>query len=221
MSIAEPREARPTAPRQAPVRATSLAVAATLALATGGCAQPARDMASAADLGGAIPPAALGRPPAAAERAAYAATIYADGRGLPAGRGDAAAGEGIYPRACQRCHGARGSGGSGGDLAGRDRLDEPDADRTIGAYWPFATTVFDYIRRAMPLDAPRTLDDDAIYSVTAYLLYLNGIVGRDDVLDAGTLARVRMPNAAGFVGIDAPWPDIRPRIEPGGDRPDN
>jgi S-disulfanyl-L-cysteine oxidoreductase SoxD len=137
---------------------------------------------------------------------AWSLSIYPDGRGLPAGAGSAEAGRSVYRDRCANCHGAQGEGGSGGHLAGRGPLNDPDPDQTVGNYWPYATTLFDFIRRAMPMDAPGSLHDDEIYAVSAYVLYLNGIVGLQDRLDAQSLPRIRMPNRDGFVGIDAPLP---------------
>ena len=89
---------------------------------------------------------------------------------------------------------------------GLDSLSGPKPAKTIGSFWPYATTVFDYVRRAMPFNAPQTLSNDEVYALTAYLLHLNGILGADAMLDAATLAAVRMPNRDGFV--DDPRPDV-------------
>jgi mono/diheme cytochrome c family protein len=148
----------------------------------------------------------LGQPAGAQLVARWNLSIYPDGRGLPAGRGTAAQGRPIYQARCAKCHGSQGEGGSGGTLAGRGSLTDPDPDQTVGNYWPYATTLFDYIRRAMPMDAPATLGDDEIYAVSAYVLYLNRIVALDDRLDADSLPRIRMPNRDGFIGIDAELP---------------
>ncbi|MEY3973930.1 MAG: hypothetical protein RIS59_291 [Pseudomonadota bacterium] len=125
--------------------------------------------------------------------------IWPDGRGLPAGQGSVAGGERLYVEQCQACHGERGTGGSGGHLAGRSALAGPDPDRTVANYWPHATTVFDYIRRAMPPQAPWSLSPDDTYAVTAYVLHLGGLLPADAVLDAQRLATVRMPNREGFL----------------------
>jgi len=148
----------------------------------------------------------LGEAAGAGEVAAWNLSIYPDGRGLPSGKGTAAQGQELYRSKCAGCHGAKGEGGSGGYLVGRGPLNVSDPDQTVGNYWPFATTLFDYIRRAMPTDAPGSLSNDEIYAVSAYVLYLNRIVGLDDALDARSLARIRMPNRNGFIGIDAPLP---------------
>jgi S-disulfanyl-L-cysteine oxidoreductase SoxD len=148
----------------------------------------------------------LGQPASAELVARWNLSVYPDGRGLPVGRGTAAQGRLIYQTRCAKCHGADGEGGSGGTLVGRGPLTDPEPDQTVGNYWPYATTLFDYIRRAMPMDAPATLSDDEVYSVSAYLLYLNKIIGVDDRLDADSLPRIRMPNRDGFIGIDAELP---------------
>jgi len=148
----------------------------------------------------------LGVPADAALVSAWNLSIFPDGRGLPEGQGDAVAGQMVYRARCANCHGPEGEGGSGGHLVGRSALDDPDPDQTVGNYWPYATTLFDFIRRAMPMDKPASLSNDEIYAVSAYLLHLNGIVGREQLLDARSLPRIRMPNRDGFIGIDAPLP---------------
>jgi len=126
-------------------------------------------------------------------------TIWPDGRGLPAGQGSVAGGERLYVEQCQACHGERGTGGSGGHLAGRSALAGPDPDRTVVNYWPHATTVFDYIRRAMPYAAPQSLSNDEYYAIPAYVLFLNELIGEDDKMDATSLPKLAMPNRDGFV----------------------
>jgi cytochrome c len=148
----------------------------------------------------------LGVAASPAEVQAWDLSIYPDGRGLPAGAGTADSGRSVYRERCAACHGPQGEGGSGGHLAGRGSLSDPDPDQTVGNYWPYATTLFDFIRRAMPMDAPGSLRNDEIYAVSAYVLYLNGIVGLQDRLDAHSLPRIHMPNRDGFAGIDAPLP---------------
>jgi len=163
-----------------------LALAGALALTTA---------AYAADLGRELPHTPLGKPLTAAN----VPTIWPDGRGLPAGQGGVVAGERLYAERCQSCHGERGTGGSGGHLAGRSALAGPNPDRTVANYWPYAATVFDYIRRAMPPAAPWSLTADETYALTAYVLHLGGVVPADAVLDARSLVAVRMPNRDGFV----------------------
>jgi len=132
--------------------------------------------------------------------AAWAISIETDGGGLPPGSGNAARGAEIYTAKCLACHGEEGVGGPNDRLVGgQGTLKDLNQIRTIGSYWPYATTVFDYIRRAMPFTAPQSLTNDEVYSLTAYLLALNGIIDEDDVMNARSLARVRMPNRNGFV----------------------
>lgn len=148
------------------------------------------------ELGNALDPAVVAK---------ESSIVFADGRGLPPGRGAVADGAGIYATRCVACHGADGRGGPGGELAGgRPDLQAEQPDQTIGTYWPYATTLFDFIRRAMPMDAPWSLNDDEVYAVTAYLLHLNGILPATASLDAAMLATTRMPNAGGFDAIEAP-----------------
>ena len=142
----------------------------------------------------------LGQAIDAAAAARLDGTVFADGRGLPPGRGSVSAGLALYATLCSACHGPGGNGGSGGTLAGGGPLPgNARADKTIGQFWPFATTVFDYLRRAMPLQAPGSLSDDESYALTAYLLHLNGLLEGDAVLDAQRLPAIRMPKRDGFV----------------------
>ncbi len=150
---------------------------------------------------------ALGEPATAAEIAAHDTMVFPDGTGLPAGRGDVATGEVLYGNQCVACHGPGGRGGPGGELAGgSEPLAGDTPDQTIGTYWPYATTLFDFIRRAMPLHAPGSLTNDEVYALCAYLLAENGIISRDTELDAAGLGAIVMPNRDGFIPIDAPRP---------------
>ncbi len=133
--------------------------------------------------------------------------VFPDGRGLPPGSGTAAMGRTLFVQQCVACHGESGRGGAGGELAGGNPdLTSAQPDKTIGSYWPYATTLFDFIRRAMPLNAPWSLSNDQVYALVAYLLDVNGIAIPADRLDAATLAAVRMPNRDGFRWIDATQP---------------
>lgn len=146
----------------------------------------------------------LGQALSAAEVAAININVFPNGAGLPPGRGTVADGQALYTARCESCHGVRGSGGSADELAGGAHgLRGNPPDKTIGTYWPYATTLFDYIRRSMPPTAPRSLSDDEVYALTAYLLSLNGIIHGGDTLDAVSLARIRMPNRDGFIPVDA------------------
>lgn len=135
-------------------------------------------------------------------------SIGTDGGGLPRGSGTAAQGEAIYAAQCMACHGAEGAGQPYDRLVGgQGTLKQLDQVRTVGSYWPYATTIFDYIRRAMPFNTPETLSDDDAYALTAYLLYKNGIIDEDDEMNARTLPRVEMPNKDGFVMAYPPASD--------------
>ncbi len=142
----------------------------------------------------------LGRTPTPDELKAIDISILPDGTGLPPGSGTAQAGKQVFDNRCVTCHGATAREGPQDVLVGgQGTLASPKPLKTVGSYWPYATTLWDYVRRAMPFDHPGTLPADDVYSVTAYLLYLNGIVGQTDVIDATTLPRVKMPNRMGFV----------------------
>ena len=142
----------------------------------------------------------LGAPISAVDIAPWDISIQPDGTGLPAGSGTAAVGAQIYAVKCIACHGERGAGQPNDQLVGgQGTLDKLAQVRTIGSFWPYASTVFDYIRRAMPFQAPQSLTNDEVYALTAYLLALNGIIDEDDTMNARTLVRVRMPNRDGFI----------------------
>src|SRR5713226_6166895 len=134
----------------------------------------------------------LGRPATPAEVAGWDISIPPDGRGLPQGAGTPAEGAFVYAQKCQACHGDKGGGGPNEQLVGgQGTLAGKTPVRTVGSYWPYATTVFDYVRRAMPFAQPQSLTDSEVYAVTAYLLSLNGIIGEQDVMNAETLPRVK------------------------------
>jgi cytochrome c len=142
----------------------------------------------------------LGEPATPADIASVDISIPPSGSGLPPGAGDARAGAKVYAAKCQVCHGEKGAGKPADPLVGGiGTLTAPSPVRTVGSYWPYATTLFDYTRRAMPTTAPRSLSADEVYAVTAYILYLNGIISESHTLDAQTLPRVQMPNRDGFV----------------------
>ena len=144
----------------------------------------------------------LGRPASAAEIAGWDISIAPDGRGLPPGRGTSAEGAVVYAAKCQSCHGERGAGNPNDRLVGgQGTLASATPVRTVGSYWPYATTVFDYVRRAMPYMQPHSMTDDEVYAVTAYLLQLNGIIAAGDEMNARTLPAVRMPNVGSFVPV--------------------
>jgi cytochrome c len=119
---------------------------------------------------------------------------------LPPGSGTPAQGEAIFNSKCIACHGPQGSGTVNDRLVGgQGTLTSPAPVKTIGSYWPYATTVFDYVRRAMPYPEPHSLADPEVYALTAYLLSLNGIIAKDAVMDAKTLPKVQMPNRSHFI----------------------
>jgi len=161
----------------------------------------------------------IGRPATPAEIAALDIDIGPDGAGLPPGRGTSADGAPIYAAKCAGCHGKTGKEGPNDVLVGRLPGDpfpfarDPRAPKTIGSYWPYATTVFDYIRRAMPPDAPGSLRDDEVYNLTAYLLTLNELIPADAVIDATTLPKVKMPSHDRFK------PDTRGASKPSSGSP--
>jgi mono/diheme cytochrome c family protein len=150
----------------------------------------------------------LGVPATPEQIAGWDISIGPDGAGLPPGAGTARDGADIYAAKCVACHGEKGEGGLNDRLVGGQGTLKSDAPvRTIGSYWPYATTLFDYIRRAMPYPMPHSLSDDESYALTAYLLYLNGIIGENDAMNARTLPRVAMPNRHGFVRAYPAPPD--------------
>ncbi len=129
-------------------------------------------------------------------------SIFLDGEGLPVGKGLVAEGKEIFKTQCAICHGPAGIGGTAEELSGGEQgLTGEYPDKTIGTYWPYATTLFDFIKRAMPLAAPGSLTDDQTYALTAYLLHVNKIIAEDDVMSNETLHKVEMPNRDGMVWI--------------------
>lgn len=142
----------------------------------------------------------LGTEATAEQIAAWDVSVAADGTGLPAGSGNATQGATIYAVQCAACHGQEGSGKPNNQLVGgHGTLQGPAPVKTVGSFWPYAPTVFDYIRRAMPYPFTASLSDEEVYALTAYLLFLNGIIDEDDVMDAKTLPQVEMPNRQNFV----------------------
>jgi S-disulfanyl-L-cysteine oxidoreductase SoxD len=150
----------------------------------------------------------LGKPLSEADIKAWDIAVLPDGTNLPAGSGTPAQGAKIYAEKCVACHGEGGKGGGGpgaGPLVGGEPLTNGiETAKTIANYYAYATTVFDYIRRAMPYYAPRSLKDDEVYALTAYILSLNKLIGDNDAIDAKTLPQVKMPNRDNFI---MPYPD--------------
>jgi cytochrome c len=142
----------------------------------------------------------LGVPATPAQIESADVSIGPDGAGLPPGSGTPAQGEAIFNTKCIACHGPQGTGTVNDQLVGgRGTLTSTTPIKTIGSYWPYATTVFDYVRRAMPYPTPHSLSDKEVYALTAYLLSLNGVIAKDAVMDAKTLPQVQMPNRGNFI----------------------
>jgi cytochrome c len=143
----------------------------------------------------------LGRTVSPEELATWDISIAPDGINLPHGSGTPTQGEAVYRATCQTCHGERGAGKPNDPLVGGQGTLTGNGTpvKTVGSFWPYATTLFDYVRRAMPLTAPKSLTDDQVYAVCAYILSLNGIIGENDTMNPETLPAVHMPNRDGFI----------------------
>ena len=187
-----------------------------LALVVGGVVPQAQQPRPAATAKPAPAPErfGIGRAASPAEIVAWDIDIMPDGTGLPPGRGTSSEGATVFAARCAGCHGKTGKEGPNDILVGREPRvgfpfsQDPKLPHTIGNYWPYATTVFDYIRRAMPPDAPGSLKDSEVYSLTAFLLHQNELIAADAVIDAATLPKVRMPARDYFV------PDTRGKAKP-------
>ena len=151
----------------------------------------------------------LGQAATQADIAAWDISIAPDGTGLPPGNGTAKQGEALFKEKCVTCHGEKGVGtktavplaGGFGTLTGDAPL------KTVGSYWPYATTLFDFVRRGMPLTQPESLTNEEVYALSAYILNLNGVIGAKDVMNAKTLPKVKMPNREKFFSV---YPNSRP-----------
>ena len=141
----------------------------------------------------------LGKPVNPADIASWDISVLPDGAGLPPGSGTPAEGARIYAAKCSLCHGQNGKGGANAALVGGGPIKDMESMKTIANFWPYATTVFDYIRRAMPWRQPRSLTNEEVYALTAYILSLNKLIGENDTMNAQTLPKVRMPNRDGFI----------------------
>ncbi len=150
----------------------------------------------------------IGRTATPAEIAGWNIDIDRDGHNLPPGSGSVSHGREVFDQQCATCHGDKGEGGIGDQLvSGQGTLATPKPVRTVGSYWPSAPTLFDYIRRAMPQNAPQSLSNDDVYAVSGYILNLNGLLPADATLDARTLSAIKMPNRNMFVSD--PRPDVK------------
>ena len=144
----------------------------------------------------------LGTPATPEQIAGWDISIPVDGAGLPQGSGTGRQGAEVFAEKCASCHGLDAQGRSAEPLVGGiGTLAAEYPDQTVGSYWPYATTLFDYIRRSMPPQAPFSLSADEIYAVSAYLLARNGIIGPDEDVNAATLPKIEMPNRNGFIQI--------------------
>lgn len=142
----------------------------------------------------------LGRDATPGEIHAWDITIGPEGQELPPGSGTAKEGAQVYEVRCKECHGESAVGGDQAALVGKlEDLKKAPPIKTVGSYWPYATTLFDYTRRAMPFEEPGTLTADQVYAVTAYILHLNGLVAEDEAMDRESLPKVQMPNQDGFI----------------------
>lgn len=163
-----------------------------------------RTVIAAAIFTGSLVPSAVaydfGRAPTREEIELWDIDVRPDGKGLPEGSGTAAHGKSVYEEHCSACHGANGKDGIKDRLAGgQGTLASAKPIKTVGSYWPYATTLFDYIRRAMPYQAPGSLSVDETYAVSAYILSLNGLLPEDGKLDKTSLPKIEMPNRDGFI----------------------
>jgi S-disulfanyl-L-cysteine oxidoreductase SoxD len=141
----------------------------------------------------------LGKPIDPAEITAWDISILPDGTGLPPGSGTPAQGAPIYAQKCAMCHGIDGKGGVNAAVVGGGPIKDMESAKTIANFWPYATTLFDFTRRAMPWQQPKTLTNDEVYALTAYILALNKLIDETDEMNAKTLAKVKMPNRDGFI----------------------
>src|SRR6266446_1114972 len=164
-------------------------------------------LAGAATLAAQSPKHGVGRPATPEQIRDLGVAIAPDGSGLPEGSGTVAAGREVFTARCSKCHGEKAEGAVGPALVGgQGTLATAKPLKTVGSYWPYATTVWDYNNRAMPFDQPGLLKPAEVYAVVAYILNLNGIIGNDQVMDAKSLPKVKMPNRDGFVAD--PRPDM-------------
>jgi cytochrome c len=154
--------------------------------------------------------ARIGKPASQEKIDAINLTVMPDGKGLPPGKGTAADGKTVFQTKCAVCHNDKGEGRPGqypALVGGAGTINTPKPVKTVGSYWPYATTIFDYARRAMPYDQPGSLKPDEYYAVVAWILNANGIIGENEEMNATTLPKVKMPNRDNFL------PDQRPDVK--------
>ncbi len=188
---------------------SSFALAAAAALIAG--AALAQDKTLPGQPGIAFPAQSLGigRPATKAEIKGWDIDVRPDGHGLPPGKGSVKDGEALYQERCAACHGEFGEGKDRWPalFGGSGKLTDDDPKKGVGNYWPYATTLFDYIKRAMPFGNAQSMTDDEVYAITAYVLHLNDVLKQDAVLDREALLKIKLPNAGNFV------PDPRPDVK--------
>ena len=144
----------------------------------------------------------LGKPIAEVDIAPWDVAAMPDGRGLPDGKGSAVEGAKMFAEKCAACHGEGGKGGPGNAapmFGGQPLTNGIDTPKTIGNFIGYSTIVFDFVRRAMPYQQPRSLTSDEVYALTAYLLFINKVIGETDVMDKQSLPKVKMPNRDNFI----------------------
>jgi S-disulfanyl-L-cysteine oxidoreductase SoxD len=189
--------------------ASAVAFAAMVALAAG--AALAQDKTLPAQPAFALPVQSLGigRPATKEQIKGWDIDVRPDGHGLPPGKGSVKDGEALYQDRCAACHGEFGEGKDRWPalIGGSGKLTDDDPKKGVGNYWPYATTLFDYIKRAMPFGDAQSMSDEEVYAVTAYVLHLNDVLKQDAVLDRDALLKIKLPNAANFV------PDVRPDVK--------
>ncbi len=141
----------------------------------------------------------LGKPASVEHMTMWDLSIGQDGSNLPEGRGSVRQGEQLYNERCAACHGESGDNPRLPLAGGQGSLTDVVPQKTVGSFWPYATTLFDYTRRSMPYDSPKSLSNNEVYALVAYMLWLNDVLDEESVLDATSLAEIRMPNRDGFV----------------------
>ncbi|MEI6181897.1 MAG: cytochrome c [Polynucleobacter sp.] len=147
-------------------------------------------------------PVGIGKPITENQIRLWNIDIGPNGEGLPPGSGTVSDGAVLYQQQCASCHGDKGQGGIANRLVGGGALNTNSPVKTVGSFWPYSTTIFDYTKRAMPHNAPQSLSNDQVYAATAYILFLNQIITKDAVMDAKSLPLVKMPNRDGFTRIE-------------------